>query len=107
MNTILKLGSMTSVVLLTIHSISARAQTLAGKKKQQARPEAVSTTVSGSGTSGQIATWTCFNGSSFVIDDSNITQDKFGRIGIRTTEPLSPLTVAGDDRDNSRRLQVP
>lgn len=95
MNKIKMLCLMTFVVLLTTGSINARAQAPAGKREQQPRPDAAVTPVAGSGTSGQISKWIGFNGSSFVIGDSNITEDKFGSIGIGTTAPTSVLTVKG------------
>ena len=51
--------------------------------------------VVGGGTAGQITKWTGFSGSSQVIGDSVITEDKSGRIGIGTAAPTSALTVKG------------
>ena len=47
--------------------------------------------VTGSGTVGRLARW----GSGSVIGDSNIFEDKFGKVGIGTAAPTSLLTVQG------------
>ena len=51
--------------------------------------------VVGSGTVGKLTKWTGITGSNSVIGDSNIFEDKFGKVGIGTTTPTSPLTVQG------------
>ena len=52
--------------------------------------------VTGSGTPGQVAKWTGVSGSNtFTLGDSNIFEDKFGRVGIGTATPTSLLTVQG------------
>jgi hypothetical protein len=52
--------------------------------------------VTGSGTPGRISKWNGASGSStFTIGDSNILEDKFGKVGINTASPTSPLTVQG------------
>lgn len=53
------------------------------------------TPVSGSGTAGQVSKWLGNNTLSYVLGDSIITEDKFGKIGIGTTNPTSKLTVNG------------
>jgi hypothetical protein len=53
-----------------------------------------STAVTGSGTPGRLARWTG-SGTSFVLGDSSIAEDKYGKIGIGTTVPTSKLTVQG------------
>ena len=47
--------------------------------------------VTGSGTVGRLAKW----GGNSVVGDSNIFEDKFGKVGIGTDSPTSKLTVAG------------
>src|SRR5262245_746095 len=65
-------------------------------KQQSVAPAAASNPVTGSGTPGRLARWAGVSGSStFVIGDSNITEDKFGKIGIGTQTPTSLLTVQG------------
>src|SRR6185295_18906916 len=51
--------------------------------------------VSGSGTLGRLTKWTGFTGSSSIIGDTTIFEDKFGSVGIGTDSPTSRLTVAG------------
>jgi len=85
------------MVALTLTSAYAQEQRLAKKAKgnQSVAPFAASS-VTGSGTPGQITKWTGLSGSNtYTIGDSIITEDKFGKIGIGTTTPTSPLTVAG------------
>ena len=59
------------------------------------QPAASSTPVSGSGTPGRVVKWLGSSPASFVIGDSSITEDKFGKVGIGTPTPTSPLTVQG------------
>ncbi|HZM86921.1 MAG TPA: hypothetical protein VFF31_10385 [Blastocatellia bacterium] len=68
---------------------------------------AASTPVTGSGTAGQITKWLGFNGTSFTIGDSAITEDKFGNIGIGTALPTSKLTVAGMIQTTMGGLKFP
>jgi hypothetical protein len=52
--------------------------------------------VSGSGTTGRIARWVGVEGANtFVLGNSTIFEDKFGKVGIGTDTPTSPLTVMG------------
>ena len=51
--------------------------------------------VVGNGTLGRLTKWTGFTGSSSVIGDTTIFEDKFGNVGIGTDSPTSRLTVAG------------
>ena len=62
--------------------------------KQTVAPAVASNPVAGSGTPGQLTKWTGVSSSS-TIGDSNITEDKFGKVGIGTRTPTSPLTVQG------------
>src|SRR5215471_2231600 len=67
------------------------AQTEHKEKANQSRFQlSVSTNVTGQGTVGHISKWLSLNS----IGDSNIIEDKFGKVGIGTT-PTSPLTVQG------------
>lgn len=63
----------------------------AGKKIQPA----AAVSVTGSGTTGRLPKWAGTNSTTSVLNDSNITEDKFGKIGIGTTLPTSQLTVQG------------
>ena len=63
--------------------------------------------VTGSGTAGQVARWTGNNSTSYVIGDSIITEDKFGKIGIGTTTPTSKLTVGGVVETTSGGFKFP
>ena len=81
------------LAILTLNISFAQAQSPATQKT--VNPQASSQPVVGSGTAGQITKWTGFNGTSFTLGDSAITEDKFGNIGIGTTAPTSKLTIAG------------
>ena len=73
-----------------------QAQELAKKDKNRAITPAATGSVAGSGTPGRISKWSGVSGSStYVLGDSNIFEDKFGKIGIGTTTPTSLLTVQG------------
>lgn len=64
--------------------------------QQAVTPAATSNPVTGSGTVGRIAKWTGVDGAnSFSIGNTNIFEDKFGKVGIGTITPTSPLTVQG------------
>jgi hypothetical protein len=95
MNNIRKSFIITFVVFLAANAIDTTAQTSSSRKHQQTTQQAAATPVAGGGTSGQIGKWIGFDGPTSVIGDSTITEDKFGRIGIGTTAPTSPLTVKG------------
>ncbi len=59
-------------------------------------PTSVMAAVTGSGTPGRLSKWSGVGGSNtFVLGDSNIFEDKFGKVGIGTDTPTSLLTVAG------------
>jgi hypothetical protein len=76
----------------------AQAQELAKKDKNKAlAPAAGSNPVVGSGTTGQLAKWLGVDGSNtFTIGNSNIFEDKFGKVGIGgAPSPTSLLTVRG------------
>ncbi len=89
----------TFVILLVLLSSAALAQSPSTTKKapnnQQAAIPAPSA-VSGSGTVGQLVKWTGVQGSTtYTLGDSLIFEDKFGKVGIGTKTPTSPLTVQG------------
>ncbi|HEU4386175.1 MAG TPA: hypothetical protein VFV34_00150 [Blastocatellia bacterium] len=51
--------------------------------------------VFGVGTVGKLTKWSGFTGSNAVVADSNIYEEKSGKVGIGTTTPTSLLTVQG------------
>jgi hypothetical protein len=66
------------------------------KESRSIQPAAAGNPVTGSGTTGRLARWTGVDGSnSFNLGNSIIFEDKFGKVGIGTTAPTSPLTVQG------------
>jgi hypothetical protein len=87
--------------LLALISILAllASQSLAQDPKKQEKKQAASSTstpVVGSGTAGQMTRWTGVDGSNtFSVGDSNVTEDKFGKVGIGTRTPTSLFTVRG------------
>jgi hypothetical protein len=86
------------IVAFTLSGAHAQEQRPAKKAKgsnQSIAPLAASSVI-GSGTPGQITKWTgVFGSNTYTVGDSIITEDKFGKVGIGTTTPTSPLTVAG------------
>lgn len=77
-------------------SFRVHAQEPARKDKNKTVPAASSNPVSGNGTAGQITKWTGVEGSNnSTVGNSNITEDKFGKIGVGTKTPTSLLTVQG------------
>jgi trimeric autotransporter adhesin len=55
-----------------------------------------SNAVIGSGTTGRLSKWVgADSANSFALGNSIIFEDKFGKVGIGTTAPTSPLTVQG------------
>ena len=65
-------------------------------RNRRSSPAAASNPVIGSGTPGQITKWLGVDGSNtYSIGDTNITEDKFGKVGIGTRTPTSSLTVRG------------
>src|SRR5882724_1784585 len=87
-----------SIALIFVFLVGAAfaQDTTKQNKKQTIAPAAASNPVTGSGTAGQITKWTGVSGSNtYVVGDSNIFEDKFGKIGIGTRTPTSPLTVQG------------
>jgi hypothetical protein len=91
---------MWAMLLLAAYAVAAHAQIKStnsqpAKKDNSAQPAGANSTVTGSGTAGQLTRWYGASGSSYVVGDSVITEDKFGKIGIGTTAPTSKLTVQG------------
>jgi trimeric autotransporter adhesin len=81
-----------TVAVLLLMSISVTlAQNRAKQSKNQAQPQATSNPVTGSGTIGRLSKWT----SPMTLGDSVVFEDKFGKIGIGTITPTSPLTIQG------------
>jgi hypothetical protein len=77
------------------------------KETVQVTPGAANS-VSGSGTPGQIAKWTGVSGSNtYVLGNSTIFEDKFGKVGIGTTTPTSLFTVAGMIETTSGGVKFP
>lgn len=71
-------------------------ESLKQANKQTIAPAAASNPVTGSGTTGQIPKWLGpDSANSFTLGNSNIFEDKLGKIGIGTQTPTSLLTVRG------------
>jgi hypothetical protein len=65
-------------------------------KKKTVAPATTSNPVTGSGSAGQMTKWLGVDGASaYTIGDSNVTEDKFGKVGIGTRTPTSLFTVRG------------
>ena len=64
-------------------------------KKQTVAPSAALPPVVGGGTGGQVTKWLGDGSNTFSLGDSNITEDKTGKVGIGTRTPTAPLTVRG------------
>jgi hypothetical protein len=80
--------------LLASLSLAQEPARQAGKKT--IAPTATGNPVVGSGNAGMISKWTGVDSSNtFSIGNSNIFEDKFGKIGIGTQTPTSLLTVQG------------
>lgn len=79
----------------------------ATKKADSVQQAGSASAVTGSGTAGQLTRWLGTNGTSYVIGDSIITEDKFGRIGIGTISPTSKLTVQGTIETTTGGLKFP
>jgi hypothetical protein len=81
-----------SVMTIVAMSLNVLAQTQSKQKaKQNSFELTAATPVTGTGTVGRISKWLSLNS----IGDSNITEDKFGNVGIGTSTPTSRLTVQG------------
>ncbi|MEW6127832.1 MAG: hypothetical protein AB1757_12410 [Acidobacteriota bacterium] len=84
-------------LLLTAFAVITRAQTTTTANQPTAKKAngAAVSGISGGGIAGQLSKWVGFDGISFTLGNSIITEDKSGKIGIGTTTPTSPLTVQG------------
>src|SRR6266542_3522719 len=92
--------SIVTVLIVALILTGAYAQELRPAKKAKGSNQSIAplaaSSVTGSGTPGQITKWTGVSGSNtYTIGDSNIFEDKFGKIGIGTQTPTSLLTVQG------------
>ena len=87
------------VVALLLFISASRSRTQAQgltKKSSQLVTLASGSPVTGSGTVGHISKWAGVSGTNtYTLGDSNIFEDKFGKVGIGTTAPTSLLTVQG------------
>src|SRR5215208_7633776 len=84
-----------SFILIAISLVSSvLAQQPNPPGKQQSVTTQAAGAVVGSGTPGRLSRWTGVDGSnSYTLGNSNIFEDKFGKVGIGTTTPTSLLTV--------------
>ena len=93
--------STTTMIALLISMTSAQSTKQLGAKSRENQSSgntqlATGNPVLGSGTPGRISKWTgVFGSNTFTLGDSNIYEDKFGKVGINTASPTSPLTVQG------------
>src|ERR1044072_9500172 len=97
--TMKRLTRATTILLILQLVLSRAAKGQTGKPQLTAKGQAApaqNAAVNGGGTPGRLAKWAGVSGSSsFVLGDSYIFEDKFGKVGINTLTPTSPLTVAG------------
>ena len=83
-----------SVLALLAGAVSA--QEAAKQKRSTALAAAGSEPVTGSGTPGRISKWSgVFGTETYTLGNSNIYEDKYGKIGIGIPTPTSLLTVQG------------
>ena len=86
--------SLLSILALWIGQATAQESRQQGKKEKVA-PQAAGA-LTGSGAPGRVAKWTGVSGSeTYSLGNSNIFEDKFGKVGIGTTAPTSLLTIQG------------
>ena len=90
-----------AILALSLNMTLAQATKKAGTKSENKTTSgiiqpAATTPVTGSGTPGQLTKWMGVDGSNtFTVGDSNITEDKFGKIGVGTRTPTSLFTAKG------------
>lgn len=94
-----KLTCALALLVLAFNLAPAQSMKHAGSRSdtKQSRKSfqlAAAAPVTGSGTTGRLSKWVGAPGTS-ILGDSNVTEDKFGKVGIGTTTPTSPLTVQG------------
>src|SRR5215813_3326802 len=79
-------------ITISALSLNLSAQTQSTQKAKRDNFQLTAATpVTGSGTVGRVSKWLSLNS----IGDTNITEDKFGNVGIGIETPTSPLTVQG------------
>jgi hypothetical protein len=88
------------LAMLVLNITLAEAQSPVSNQKASAKKLAPAASgaqapVVGGGTLGKLTKWTGFTGTNSIIGDTNIFEDKFGKVGIGTTTPTSLLTVQG------------
>src|SRR5262245_44275355 len=87
-----------TMLLLAAYAVTTRAQSSTTNQsltKKESSAQAAGTAVTGSGTAGRLSKWAGVSGTSYILGDSYIFEDKFGKVGIGTLTPTSPLTVQG------------
>jgi hypothetical protein len=91
-----------AILTVTFNLSQAQSTRQTGIKKDNkessssVQPAAAGNPVTGGGTTGRLSKWTGVDGSnSFSLGNSIIFEDKFGKVGIGTITPTSPLTVQG------------
>ena len=105
-----------AMVLLLAYAAAAQTQTKVNDNRNstaqktaragQTSIAGATTPVTGSGTTGYLTKWVGVPGAS-VIGDTNLFEDKFGRVGIGTTALTSKLTVQGMLRRRSAATNSP
>src|SRR5262245_41718204 len=89
-----------AILILLVSAVAAQSsrehQAKRGGATSSGFQTATTGAVTGGGTPGRVSKWTGLSGTStFTLGDSNIAEDKFGRVGIGTASPTSALTVQG------------
>jgi trimeric autotransporter adhesin len=87
-------------MILICSAVNTGAQSQSAKQKTFAKQQTGSSggaqsPVVGGGTIGRLPKWTGFTSTNSMIGDTSIFEDKFGKVGIGTDTPTSPLTVQG------------
>ena len=92
----------------TTYQTRAQEPTAKKGKNQPVAPQAASNPVVGSGSPGRLSKWTGVSGTeTYSLGNSNIFEDKFGKVGIGTDMPTSKLTVAGVVESTSGGVKFP
>ena len=92
--------SLAAIVILVVASVYAQNPVPkrsgdSSAASAQVAPQATSQPVVGGGTPGRLAKWAGLTATASTIADSNISEDKFGNLGIGTEPTGSLLTVGG------------